>query len=201
MHQKIKNIYQKIIKRKSYRDSFFMKNNPIYKKYDIGIYTYGKPKILDWEQGATLKIGKFCSIAADVKIILGGNHRYDWITTYPLNKIFGVFPKIHEIASKGDVIIGNDVWIGNGAIILSGIEIGDGAVIGAGAVVTKNVEPYTIVAGNPAKELKKRFDSNTIQKLREIEWWNWDIEKIKQNIEILQTNRVDKILIINNKNE
>jgi virginiamycin A acetyltransferase len=79
---------------------------------------------------------------------------------------------------------------------LSGVEIGDGAVIGAGSVVTKNVEPYSIVVGNPAKEIKKRFDFNTIQKLLEIEWWNWEIEKIKQNIVILQSNKLDEILKI-----
>jgi acetyltransferase-like isoleucine patch superfamily enzyme len=174
----------------------FMSDNPIYKKYDIGKYTYGRPRILDWNQGSRLKIGKFCSIAADSKIFLGGNHRYDWITSYPLNKIFEVFPKIQESVSKGDVKIGNDVWVGNGVIILSGVEIGDGAVIGAGSVVTKNVEPYSIVVGNPAKEIKKRFDFNTIQKLLEIEWWNWEIEKIKQNIVILQSNKLDEILKI-----
>jgi virginiamycin A acetyltransferase len=88
--------------------------------------------------------------------------------------------------SRGDVIIGNDVWIGYGATILSGVIIGDGAIIGAGAVISKSIEPYSIMVGNPAKLIKKRFSNKTIKFLNEIKWWNWDIDKIKRNIHLLE---------------
>ena len=98
-----------------------------------------------------------------------------------------------EEGSKGDVIIGNDVWIGFGALILSGVRIGDGAVIGAGAVVTTDVEPYSIVIGNPARLTKKRFDDETILKLLEIGWWDWPVDKIRQNISIINGEDISKI--------
>ena len=154
------------------------------KKYQRGIgdYTYGCPEIFDWEEGASLRIGKFCSISSNVKIFLGGEHRADWITTYPFSALNKDWPEASKITghprTKGDVIIGNDVWIGYGAVILSGVTIGDGAIIGAMSVVTKNVDSYTIVAGNPAREIKKRFSSNKIRRLMEIKWWNWPIKKI-----------------------
>ena len=177
----------------------FMTDNPIYKKYDIGKYTYGRPKILDWNNNTTLIIGNYCSIAADVKIFLGGNHRPDWITTYPFNRVFKEYNDIEgHPTSKGDVIIGNDVWIGNGAIILSGITIGDGAVIGTGTIVTKDVQPYSIVVGNPGKVIKKRFDDKTIEFLLKIRWWEWNEEKIKENIRLLQSNDMPLFL---NKNK
>lgn len=95
--------------------------------------------------------------------------------------------------NKGDIIIGNDVWIGYEAIILAGVTIGDGAIIGARAVVTKDVLPYTIVAGVPAKPIKKRFDDKTISKLLDIQWWNWSDEKIAQNIKAIQSNNIKKL--------
>lgn len=175
---------------------FYTKNIFSRKAYDIGDYTYGKPKVYDWGEGANLKIGKFCSISRDVKIFIGGNHRTDWITTYP-------FPSIQEWsealeikghpATKGDVVIGNDVWIGNGATIFSGVKIADGAVIGGQAVVTKDVEPYNIVAGNPARVIKKRFDDDTINRLLKIEWWNWPTDKIKKNVKTLCSDDMKKL--------
>ena len=135
-----------------------------------------------------LIIGKFCSIASDVKFIMnGGNHRTDWLTNYP----FPIFGGSWEIAmpdswpNKGDTIIGNDVWIGYNATIMPGINIGDGAIIAAQSVVTRNVEPYSIVGGNPAKEIRKRFDESIIQELLNICWWDWEIEKITRNIKII----------------
>ncbi len=135
-----------------------------------------------------LIIGKFCSIASDVKFIMnGGNHRTDWLTNYP----FPIFGGGWEIAmpdswpNKGDTIVGNDVWIGYNATIMPGIHIGDGAIIGAQSVVTRNIEPYTIVGGNPAKEIRKLFDNSIIQELLEIRWWDWEIEKITRNIKII----------------
>lgn len=156
---------------------------------DIGEYTYGKPRIMTWGEESRLKIGRFCSIAEGVTIFLSGNHRTDWVTTYPF-PVFGEdWPEATGIkghpASKGDVVIGNDVWIAYGATILSGVTIGDGAAIAARAVVTKDVAPYAIVAGNPAVEIKKRFDPDTIDLLLEVKWWDWPVEKIKANMHIL----------------
>lgn len=152
----------------------------------IGKYTYGHPHIINWEDGGKLKIGNYCSIAGGVTILLGGNHRLDWMTTYP----FPASPDFKKDSSgitnysvsKGDVIIGNDVALGQDTLILSGVKIGDGAVVGARAVVTKDIEPYAIVAGNPAKEIRKRFDQKTIDKLLKLKWWDWPEEKIRKNI-------------------
>ncbi len=135
-----------------------------------------------------LIIGKFCSVASDVKFIMnGGNHRTDWLTNYP----FPIFGNGWEIAmpdswpNKGDTIIGNDVWIGYNATIMPGIKVGDGAIIATQSVVTRNVEPYSIVGGNPAKEIRKRFDESIIQELLDICWWDWEIEKITHNIKVI----------------
>jgi acetyltransferase-like isoleucine patch superfamily enzyme len=164
---------------------------------DIGDYTYGKPRVFHWGEDARLKIGKFCSIADDVVIFLGGNHRHDWVTTYPFSALLEDWPTAKDVkghpATNGDVVIGNDVWIGYGVTIMSGVNIGHGAVIGAKSVVTKNIEPYSIVAGNPAKEIKKRFSNDDIEKLLNACWWNWSLEKIKDNVEFLCSNNIDKI--------
>ena len=147
----------------------------------IGDYSYGNPQVL-FADAAHLEIGKFCSIASDVTIFLGGNHRTDWISTYPFNVVFAETKAAGEVkghpATKGDVIIGNDVWIGFGATILSGVSIADGAVIAARAVVTKNIGPYEIWGGNPARLISKRFTDLDIKKLQELQWWDWPLDKI-----------------------
>lgn len=172
------------LRRKFHFGLSFTSEDPEYKKYKIGKYTYGAPEIFPFGLNNKFEIGKFCSIADKVKIFLGGNHTVNSPTTYILNYLFK--GDMEESLSKGDVIIGNDVWIGYGALILSGVKIGDGAVIGAHAVVAKNVEPYSIVVGNPAREVRKRFDDKTIKKLLEIRWWDWPIGKIKININSLE---------------
>ncbi|HWB59826.1 MAG TPA: CatB-related O-acetyltransferase [Chthoniobacteraceae bacterium] len=160
-------------------------------KYEVGKGTYGAPEVRHWGEPATLKVGAYCSIAVDVKIFLGGNHRIDWITTYP----FTVFResakgiKGHP-ATKGDVIIGNDVWIGAGAIILSGVSIGNGAVIGAYSVVTKDVPPYGIAAGNPAKFIRYRFSEADIATLEQLAWWDWPDAKIDAAMPLLLAGNV-----------
>ena len=175
----------------------FTKDVLVGDNYEIGDYTYGLPKVFEWGEGAKLKIGKFCSIAEDVKIFLGGNHRTDWITTYPLMEIFKDWEEAKGVtghpATKGNIVIGNDVWIGNGAVILSGVSVGDGAVIGASAVVSKNVDPYSLVVGNPAVEVKKRFNKKTIDDLLRLQWWNWPLEKIKKNVSLLCSDNINKI--------
>jgi len=157
-----------------------------YPQYSIGRHTYGDPAILTWDEGAVLKIGAFCSIAAGVKILLGGEHRTDWATTYPFNVLWESGRHIAgHPKTKGDVIIGNDVCIGIEAVILSGVNIGDGAVIGARSVVAKDVKPYAICVGNPARPVRKRFDEETIRKLLELAWWNFKDEEIEQMLPLM----------------
>lgn len=140
--------------------------------------------------GDKLIIGKFCAIAEGIKFIMNGaNHRMDGITTYPFN-IFAcgwekVTPKLEQLPFKGDTVIGNDVWIGQNVTIMPGVKIGDGAIIATNSTVTKDVEPYAIVGGNPAKIIKKRFSDEIIKLLLELQWWNWADEKIFDNLEKL----------------
>ena len=140
--------------------------------------------------GDKLIIGKFCAIARDVKFIMNGsNHKLNCISTYPFS-LFGngwerIIPKIEDLPFKGDTVIGNDVWIGYDSLIIPGVNIGDGAIIAARSVVTNDVAPYTIVGGNPARAIKKRFSEETIKILLDIKWWDWNIEKITRNLEII----------------
>jgi acetyltransferase-like isoleucine patch superfamily enzyme len=175
----------------------YTRNSSVMNKYDVGRFTYGVPIVKDWHHGATLKIGNFCSIAENVTILLGGNHSTDWISTFPFGVMFDeVRDKsyMHPTKSKGDVIIGNDVWLGMNVTILSGVTIGDGAAVAACAVVTKNVPPYTIVGGNPAKPLKKRFSDEEIIKLLEIQWWRWEISKIEENVQTITSQNISVFL-------
>lgn len=165
---------------------------------NVGEYTYGAEniKIFKWDNSTSLKIGKFCSIADNCKIYLGGNHRLDWFTTYPFGHIYNqVFPcnVIGHPASKGDVIIGNDVWIAANVTIMSGVKIGDGAVIANNSHIIKNVEPYSVYGGNPAKLIKYRFDQDTINFLLELKWWDKSNEEIKKIIPVLCSSSLDEL--------
>ena len=168
-------------------------------KIQIGDFSYGEPIVRSWasdgEENARCIIGKFCSIGGNVQIILGGNHRNDWISTYPFNQLLK--PQYGYITghpmTKGDVIIGNDVWIGSDVKILSGVRIGDGATIAASAVVTKDVQPYAVVAGNPAVFKKWRHDFYTFS-LEKLKWWDWSLEKIAEAIPLLQSNDIRGLL-------
>ncbi len=147
--------------------------------------------------GDKLIIGKFCMIASDVTFIMNGaNHLSAAITAYP----FAIFGEDwanamngKDYPTKGNTIIGNDVWIGYGATIMPGINIGDGAIIATKSVVTKDVAPYSIVGGNPAHGIKKRFSEPEIKELLEIKWWDWPIEKITANVQILTASRIDHL--------
>jgi chloramphenicol O-acetyltransferase type B len=163
-----------------------------YPQYKIGRATYGNPTIYTWGEGAHIEIGAYCSFASGVKIFLGGNHRIDWVTTYPFS-VFNVSARKipGHPQSKGNIYIGNDVWIGRDAVILSGITIGDGAVIGTQAVVTRDVPPYAIVAGNPAKLIRMRFSDEVIKNLLEIKWWDWDEQKIEKFIPLLLSDDIN----------
>ncbi len=139
--------------------------------------------------GDRLVIGKFCQIATGVTFIMnGGNHAMDGFSTYPF-KVFSPAWKDASLnpISKGDTSIGHDVWIGNRATIMPGVTVGHGAIIGANSLVTKNIEPYTIVGGNPAVSLKKRFDEDTIAFLLDLCWWDWPIEKITKHVKAITT--------------
>jgi len=155
----------------------------------IGDYTYGKPIVFAWDEKTKLRIGKYCSIAEEVTFILGGNHNVNWVSTYPFSEFGKKWPGASGIkghpSTRGDINVGNDVWIGHGALILSGVKIGDGAVIGAASVVSRDVSPYSIVVGNPAKEIKLRFSHEEIEKLLKIKWWDWPEEALTKNINSL----------------
>lgn len=127
----------------------------------------------------------------------GGGHRLDWATTFPFPGL-KEWPEAKGIEgyqpSRGDVTIGNDVWIGYGVTILSGVTVGDGAVLGAGAVMTRDVEPYAIVAGNPALAIGKRFDEETIRRLLALAWWDWPVEKVRANMRALCSGDLELLL-------
>ena len=146
-----------------------------------------------------LIIGKFCSIACGAKFLFNSaNHALRSLSNYTFPLFFeewGLNKK--NVASawdnKGDIIIGNDVWIGYEAVIMAGVHIGDGAVIAARAVVTKDVPPYTIVGGTPARKIRMRFEEETIVKLQQIQWWNWPVEKIRQSLPYIMDGTVDRL--------
>ena len=150
-----------------------------------------------------LIIGKFCSIACGTKFLFNcANHTLKSLSTYT----FPLFYEEWELEksnittawdNKGDIVIGNDVWIGYEAVIMAGVHIGDGAIIAARAVVTKDVPPYTIVGGTPAKEIRKRFDADVIQQLLMLKWWNWSTDKIRQCLPYIAEGKMNELLTIN----
>jgi acetyltransferase-like isoleucine patch superfamily enzyme len=166
----------------------------------VGRFTYGHENIniRQWGEGAALSIGAFCSIGASVKIFLGGNHRSDWISTFPFGHIYqqdlGGENIIGHPSSKGPVEIGNDVWIGAKSTIMSGVKIGDGAIIGSTATVAKDIPPYAIVVGNPGKIVKYRFTEKQIESLLKIAWWNWTEDRIKTEAMDLWSNNIDEFI-------
>lgn len=193
---------------KNYDKLCFLKNIITNPNIIVGDYTYYDDfeDVHNFEKnvkyhfdftGDQLIIGKFCMIASDVKFIMNGaNHLSNAISTYP----FAVFGNGWENAmegkaypNKGNIEIGNDVWIGYNATIMAGVKIGDGAIIATNATVVSDVKPYTIVGGNPAREIKKRFSSEIIERLLKLQWWNWDIEKITKNVQNLTDLDLDKL--------
>lgn len=146
-----------------------------------------------------LIIGKFCSIACGAKFLFNSaNHTMASLSTYPFPLFFDEWELEKKNVTdawdnKGDIIVGNDVWIGYEAVILAGVTIGDGAIIGTRAVVTKDVPPYTIVGGVPAKPIRKRFDDETIARLLKLKWWDWSKEKIAQNIQSIKSGHIEQL--------
>ena len=162
----------------------------------VGDYTYIADSqfeshvthLYEWN-GDKLIIGKFCQIASGVEFVMNGaNHQMNAVSTFPFYTLEGWDmepPKKSDLPLKGDTVIGNDVWIGQNAVVLPGVQIGDGAIIGAYSVVGSNVAPYTIVVGNPAKVLRRRFDDEMIELLLQFKWWDRSIEEINSLIPIL----------------
>lgn len=167
-------------------------------QFTVGAYTYGRPKVRFPESGARLVIGRYGSIADGVEILLGGNHRLDWATTYPFPALPGLWPQAGARSdyhsSRGDIVIGHDVWLGSQCMIMSGVTIGHGAVVAARAVVTRDVPPYAIVAGNPARVVRLRFDEARIAALVETAWWNRPRAEIEPLIPLLLSERIDELL-------
>lgn len=193
----------------------FLKNFIIHPNIIVGDYTYydDETDVRNFEKNVLyhfeflndkLIIGKFCQIASSVKFFMNGMfHMKDSFSTYPFSifsqKCFAKYPKDKKFPFKGDTVVGNDVWIGYGVTFMPGVTIGNGAIIGTNSLVTKNVGPYEIWGGNPAKLIRKRFPDEIISLLLQIQWWNWDIQKIVDNVDILISNDVDKLKILFSK--
>lgn len=194
---------------KDYTKLVFLKNFVKASNILIGDYTYfddqrnGPEKFEEYNvlynydfAKVKLIIGKFCAIAAETKFIMTGDHKIDAISTYPFpifqqgwEKAFNIF----DLPVKGDIIVGNDVWFGYDSLIRGGVKIGDGAIIATRAVVVKDIPPYAVVAGNPAKVVKMRFDDKSIERLLHISWWNWDIKKINQHLSLICNLDIDQL--------
>jgi acetyltransferase-like isoleucine patch superfamily enzyme len=160
-----------------------------YPDYQVGLGTYGIPEVHDWDEGTTLRIGSYCSIADNVRIFLGGQHRTDWVSCYPFPAYLPEAKHIESFGgSRGDVVIGSDVWLCSHCFILSGVTVGHGAVIASGAVVTRDVPPYAVIAGNPAQQVRWRFDEETRTALLQSAWWEWPESEIRQIVDKLCSN-------------
>lgn len=166
--------------------------------FSIGAYSYGKPKVRFPESGRKLTIGRYCSIADRVEILLGGGHRLDWASTYPFAAMRGHFPEADAPedyhASRGDVVIGHDVWLGSGCMILSGVTVGHGAVVAARAVVTRDVPPYAVVAGNPARVVRHRFPAEVAEVLVATAWWDRPKDEVSRLVPLLQGTDIAALL-------
>jgi len=168
-----------------------------------GRYTYGYDTIKMVDNNGDLHIGSFCSIAPNLQALLLSGHRTDWASTFPFGFMFkerfNKFDSKDGQVLKGDILIGNDVWIGRDVSIMGGVKIGDGAIIGAYSHVVNDVKPYTVVSGNPAKLLYYRFDQETINKLLELKWWDFDDEIINEISPLLCSNDFDELFKICNQ--
>lgn len=204
---------EKIYPRTGDRETVYLKNVVTNPNIQIGEYTMYNDFVHDPRQfeknnvlyqypinGDSLRIGKFCSIACGAKFLFASaNHTQTSVSTYPFPIFFEEWDlDIGDVMSawdhKGDIVIGNDVWIGYEAVVMAGVTIGNGAIIGARAVVTKDVPPYTIVGGVPAREIRRRFSDDVIARLLELKWWDWPAERIQRNIKNIQSGRLNLLL-------
>ncbi|RGD74682.1 antibiotic acetyltransferase [Anaerofustis stercorihominis] len=202
----------KIYPRKGDKETIYLKNVITNENITVGDFTMYNDFVNDPVQfeknnvlyhypinNDKLIIGKFCSIGCGAKFLFNSaNHTMKSLSSYPFPLFFDEWGlDIKDVAqswdNKGDIVIGNDVWIGYEAVIMAGVTIGDGAVIATRSVVTKDVEPYTVVGGVPAKPIKKRIDDKTVNSLLEIKWWDWDKEKIRENIEAIKSGNAENL--------
>jgi acetyltransferase-like isoleucine patch superfamily enzyme len=166
-----------------------------YPRYTMGANCYGVPNVKHEHPDARLTIGNYCSIAKNVAIFLGGNHHVDWVSSYPFPAFHTQAKHIQDyVTTRGDVTVGSDVWLCQNATILSGITIGHGAVVANSAIVTKDVAPYEIVGGNPAKHIRWRFDEPTREALLKSAWWDWPEDEVLSVIDLLCSNDISKFL-------
>lgn len=167
--------------------------------YDIGRYSWGHLTVSSRGPGTTMSIGQFCSFAYGTHIVLGGEHRADFVSTYrfpayaPFNQTHRHLADVTSV-SRGGVVIGNDVWLGHQALVLSGVTIGHGAIIGAGSVVRHDIPPYAIVAGNPARVAGFRFPPEQIEALLAIAWWDWPLDRIGRHLDRLLSDDVSAFI-------
>lgn len=163
----------------------------------VGAHTYGDFRVrVGRGERARLTIGDYCSIGVGVQFAVGGNHRPDWVSTYPFRVLWslpGAWTDGHPRPEQ-DIVVGNDVWIGTESLILPGITIGDGAVVASRAVVARDVAPYAIVGGVPAREIRRRFDAEQIEALLAVRWWEWPEEKVRAHVDLLSSPDVDGLI-------
>jgi chloramphenicol O-acetyltransferase type B len=161
------------------------------KVIEIGEHSYfsGTPRVHRYSANdSDVHIGRYCSLSAGVEFMLGGQHQHHWLSTFPFHT------RDDEITSRGPIVIGNDVWVGAGAMIMSGVTIASGAVVGSRAVVTRDVRPYAIVVGSPAREIARRFDDATVDRLLTINWWDWPAERVQACAGVLQSDDIEALV-------
>jgi acetyltransferase-like isoleucine patch superfamily enzyme len=163
----------------------------------MGNMSYYAPNIVKYEgDTGRVIIGNFASVAPDADFYVGGLHRTEWVSQYGLRAMLGL-PGAHEDGfthGRGDIVVGSDTWVTNGCTVMSGVTIGDGAVVGTKAVVAKDVRPYAIVVGNPAREIRRRFSDDHIEALLRIRWWDWPTEQVKQHVDLIAGPDIDAFI-------
>ncbi len=163
----------------------------------MGEHSYSRPRVRwHWGDNASVRVGRYSSIADDVEMLIGGGHPTGWVSTFPFRARLGLEGAYTDGSPEpeSDIVVGNDVWIGNGVRILPGVQIGDGAVVGAHAVVAGDVRPYAIVVGNPAREVRRRFSDDQVERLLRLRWWDWPHEQVLEAVPLLSSDRVDEFL-------
>lgn len=166
-------------------------------RLSMGRESYGPATVIAYPgDDGRVRVGAFCSIADGVTFLVGGNHRTDWPSTFPFRvmwRLEGALADGHP-ASKGDIEVGNDVWLAREAWVLSGVTIGHGAAVAARSVVTGDVRPYAIVGGNPAREIRRRFSDEDVERLLALAWWDWPLDEIRAAVPLLNGGTVDALV-------